>query len=230
MYPEAVSRIGFADGHGGPPADTTNRGNMRTRARRNQEIARQVDVDLAPLVSVVEAQAPDWKPYIETRLVPTVLRYRGSYEGYRRMFLAARIVQVVSALSVPVLAARNISAPNEVIAWLVVILSLVTAAATGAEQVWRPGVRWRLSRDAHADIVALIWKLERDLRRNPSTVATDPAGHASVPTTAATLDAFATAVEDIITNYENDYLTSVAVLSTNPGTTTPPVGSQPRPT
>ena len=192
---------------------------MRMSARKKQEMARQVDVELAPLLRVVGAQAPGWTPYVENRLVPTVLRYRGSYEGYRRMFLATRIVQVVSALSVPVLAARNISAPNEVIAWFVVILSLVTAAATGAEQVWRPGVRWRLSRDAHADIVALAWKLERDLRRTEAKPGV---------TTEDSLDAFATAVEDIITSYENDYLTSVAVLSTNPGASTPPVGTQPR--
>ena len=178
-------------------------------------MARQVDADLAPVLSVVEAEAPAWKPYIDARLVPTVLRYRGSHEGYRRMFLTARITQVVSALSVPVLAARNITSPNAVIAWLVVILSLITAAATGAEQVWRPGVRWRLSRDAHTDLMSLAWKLERDLRR------TDPSQGTTVD---ATLDTFATAVEGVIHAYEDDYLTSVAVLSTNPGTGGPPSG------
>lgn len=105
--------------------------------------------------------------------------------------------------------------PNEVIAWLVVILSLITAAATGAEQVWRPGVRWRLSRDAHTDLMSLAWQLERDLRR------TDPSQGTTVD---ATLDTFATAVEGVIHAYEDDYLTSVAVLSTNPGAGGPPSG------
>jgi hypothetical protein len=187
-------------------------------SRRKKRRRALVEQELQPILEEIDEKARRWEPYLKTRYCEAVITYRDRHEGYRLTFMIVRGIQAVGSLSIPVLAARNTSAHSDTLAWSILVVSLIVAVATGVEQVVRPGMRWRLARDAYADLVALGWNLVRNIRRAEnatSSGADSGAAKGKTPTAdaEALLQKFSNGVEGVIGEYETNYLNSVAPTS-----------------
>jgi len=160
---------------------------------------RQLGKELDALIRNLGNLAGDQRDYLQERWRPQVIRAKKRVEANRRNYYWWRLPTVLGAVSLPPLASPTVEAPWA--RWAALVVSLIVAACTAVEGLYRFGNRWRLYR-----------RMLDELRREGWAYAYKIGAPYEEAEAAKTFLSFVRRSEDILRRYGEEYITDVLVL------------------